>query len=100
MRLQSALAQIDLKSGEIVRKIEGVGRMAHGLVFWDRYAVVLDSETPGLNLVDLGSGQVTNEWQVGCPALLRGPSQPVACLRCSTSGLLKGPQPMRKPCGI
>lgn len=42
--LQSVLAEVDLGSGEITRHVEGVGTKSHGLVFWDRFILVLDSE--------------------------------------------------------
>ena len=35
----SSLALVNLEHSEIERRIEGIGRMAHGIVLWDKVSV-------------------------------------------------------------
>ncbi|GAB4822037.1 hypothetical protein N2152v2_009083 [Parachlorella kessleri] len=63
----SSLAEVELGGAEgprVVRRVENVGRKAHGLVFWDRYALVLDSAEAALLAVDVGAGTAAPIWQL------------------------------------
>lgn len=39
-----AVRQLELPSGREVARLKGVGAQAHGLVFWDKWALTLDSQ--------------------------------------------------------
>lgn len=64
MQKPSSLAEIDLKSGKVLRRIEGVGQQAHGLVFWDVFAVLLDSQGGRLLRVNPRTSEVATLWEV------------------------------------
>lgn len=38
------MRQLELPSGREVARLKGVGAQAHGLVFWDKWALTLDSQ--------------------------------------------------------
>lgn len=56
--------QIDLASGTEVKRLPGVGTKAHGLVFWERWVVALDSDAAALVKIDPANGDVQKLWQV------------------------------------
>lgn len=62
--MQSLLAQIDIESGRIVRRIRNVGVNCHGLVAWQGQFVMLSSKNTALVTVDPDTEEVTTLWQV------------------------------------
>ena len=61
---QSLLAQVDLKSGTILRRIRDVGVNSHGLVAWRGVFVSLSSKETSLVTIDPVSEAVDVIWQV------------------------------------
>ena len=55
---------VDPGSGEVVRRVAGVGEKSHGLVFWDKVIVMLDSDHGALMTLDPATGNTTRLWQV------------------------------------
>lgn len=66
---QSALAKVDLASGRVVRRLEGVGTKAHCLVAWRASFLVLDSEEAALIRVDPANGSITTLYKVRASVL-------------------------------
>ena len=58
------MAKIDLASGRVVQRLEGVGTKAHCLVAWHTFFLVLDSEGGALLQVDPANGTITILYQV------------------------------------
>lgn len=64
--MQSLVAQVDLASGEVVRKIESVGVNSHGLVAWRGRFVMLSSKETRLVTMEPDApahARVTTIWQ-------------------------------------
>ena len=62
--LQSAAVQVDISSGKVTKRLEGIGRMVHGLVGWKGVLVVLDSQRGNLITIDPDTEDQTTIWQV------------------------------------
>lgn len=79
--------QVNLETGAEEARVPRVGTQAHGLVFWDKRMLTLDSAGGVLVSVDPasnGTDAVQQLWQVGCvwacvPAVQAGCPSPLAC---------------------
>ena len=60
--------QVDVSSGRVTKRLEGIGRMVHGLVGWKGVLVVLDSQRGNLITVDPDTEDQTTIWQVSISA--------------------------------
>lgn len=61
---QSQLAQVDLATGTVSRRIRNVGNNVHGLVAWRGQFVMLSSKDTALVVLDIESGRTQVLWQV------------------------------------
>lgn len=62
---QSELAKVDVKSGDVVKRLKGIGTKAHSIVKWGPLLLVLDSDSGALIRVDPETGATTQLWKVG-----------------------------------
>jgi hypothetical protein len=68
---QSLLAQVDLRSGKVTRRIPKIGVNSHGLVLWRSLFVMLSSMETALITVDPETEKVSTVWQ-GQSGFLKG----------------------------
>ena len=61
---QSDLALVDVATGAVLQRLQGVGAQAHGAVLWNAHVLCLDSARGALVRLDAGSGEAATLWQV------------------------------------
>lgn len=60
--MQSILAEIDLATGTIVRRIHNVGVKSHGAVQWRNFIIALNSDEASLIKIDARISETTTLW--------------------------------------